>query len=423
MKKIALILALLLAIGGFAVAELEPTVTGEASIALGLDLDQATWGFVNSSDSSLTLTLVSGSAEKMGEGAWYGVIELADFSIEFDDAGTHYELEAEDDDDDAVDLTYSPGIADEEPDEVFVNIPVSVTVPDITAKITDGNLYFQFASEPDFDADYVAEIEEDEAIDFDLGDDITGGFEFGGSFAPITFALSLGTERSYEDDYHPVTDQSFPVELVLGADVAPLMVDVALATGFGRDFPLGAAVQLKADVDPLSVTAAFDFISRVVAEGADPDTDYEISATVSAAVAMLDVSVGMYYGEWFVDADDDDADDIADDTALDVTIGLDADLAPLTVGVDVAIDDLAKTDDWTVDVDVSFAASEDITVEAGAGYGKDEVLSADAKVTLTGIIDPMTFTLAWEDADDLTDVGDDKTEVFGQIVFMGEISY
>ena len=89
MKKIALILALLLAAGGFAVAELEPTVTGSASIAFGYDLDEGTWGFDNDGSSTLTLTLVSGSVEKMGEGAWYGVLELSDFSIDFDDAGTH----------------------------------------------------------------------------------------------------------------------------------------------------------------------------------------------------------------------------------------------------------------------------------------------------------------------------------------------
>jgi hypothetical protein len=405
MKKIALILALLMAIGGFAVAELEPTVTGSASIAVGFDLDQETWGIENDSDSTLTLTLVSGSVEKMGEGAWYGVLELSDFSIDFDDAGTHYDVLAEDADDDEIDITWGTLITADTPDEVFVNIPVSVTVPDVTAMITDGNLYFKFAANPEFDADYVTGIElddDDEEIvldyDLDADDNITGGFEVGGTFGPATLALSLGTYISHASDAPQVT--VIPVEAVIGLDVAPLMVDIAVATALGADAAdtLGLAVQVKADVDPLAVVVAFDY---------DTVTElYEISAGVSAAVAPLTIGLDVYY---------------QDD--LDLALGLDADLAPLTVGVDVeilnAIDALA----WQVDAEVAFVASEDITVNAGFGLDSDDVIDASASVVMTGLIDPMTFTLAWEDANDLTEVTADGEEILGQVVFMGEISY
>jgi hypothetical protein len=402
MKKLALILALLLAIGGFAIAEMEPTITGDASIAFGYDLDEGTWGLLNSSSSTLTLTLVSGSAEKMGEGAWYGVIELADFSIDFDDAGTHYAVEAEDGDDDALTITWGTLITAETPDEVFVNVPVSVTVPSITAKITDGNLYFQFYSEPDFDADFVAEIEEDEATDYGFDEDtlVAGSFEFGGTFGPVTVALQAGTAGNYEDTDPQV--MGFPLGLVIGLDVSPIMVDVALATGLAYDTApaTGIAFQVKADVAPLSVTAAFD----MVLDGGT--TDWEASAGISADVSPLTIGLDVYYG--------------AD---LDLAIGLTADIAPLTVGVDVDLLNVIDALSWTVDATVDFAASEDIAVAAGFGMGSDDIIDANLSVEMTGIIDPMTFTLAWQAADDLTDVAADETEVLGEIVFTASIAY
>ena len=391
MKKLALILALLLAIGGFAIAEMEPTITGDASITFGYNLDEGSWGFANSNDSSLTLTLVSGSAEKMGEGAWYGVIELADFSIDFDDAGTNYSVVAEDADDEELDITTSGTV-----DEIYVKVPVSVTVPEITAKITDGNLYFQFESAPDFAANYVAEIEEDDATEFELGDGVAGGFVFGGSFAPVTFALSLGTEENYETAEADFV-VAFPVELVLGLDVSPIMIDLAVAMGIGYDpaLDMGVAVQVKADIAPLSIVAAFDLVNGT-------DLAWEMSAGVSADIAPLAVGIDVFY---------------ADD--LDLAVGIDADLAPLTVGIDVELLNIIDVSPitWTVDGTVDFAASEDITVSAGAGYGSDEVLDANLSVVMTGIIDPMTFTLAWSDGDDLTN------DVLGKITFAAEIAY
>jgi hypothetical protein len=400
MKKLALILALLLAIGGFAIAEMEPTITGDASIAFGYDLDDSTYGLMNDSSSTLTMTLVSGSAEKMGEGAWYGVIELADFSIDFDDAGTHYAVEAENADDDALTITWGTLITTETPDEVFVNVPVSVTVPEITAKITDGNLYFQFMSEPDFDADFVAEIEEDEATDYDFDEDalVAGSFELGGTFGPATVALQLGTASNYDSGTQV---DGIALGLVLGLDVSPLTVDVALATGlaYAAAPATGIAFQVMADVAPLSITAAMD----LVLDGGT--TAWEASAGISADVAPLTVGVDVYYG--------------AD---LDVAVGLSADIAPLTVGVDVDLLNIIDAMSWTVDATVDFAASEDIAVAAAFGLGSDDIISASLSVEMTGIIDPMTISLAWEEGDDLTGVDPDETDL-GQIVLMASIAY
>jgi hypothetical protein len=402
MKKLALILALLLAIGGFAIAEMEPTITGDASIAFGYDLDDSTYGLMNDSSSTLTLTLVSGSAEKMGEGAWYGVIELADFSIDFDDAGTHYAVEAENADDDALTITWGTLITTETPDEVFVNVPVSVTVPEITAKITDGNIYFQFMSEPDFDADFVAEIEEDEATDYDFDEDtlVAGSFELGGTFGPATVALQLGTAGNYDSGTQV---DGIALGLVLGLDVSPLTVDVALATGlaYAAAPATGIAFQVMADVAPLSITAAMD----LVLDGGT--TAWEASAGISADVAPLTVGVDVYYG--------------AD---LDVAVGLSADIAPLTVGVDVDLLNIIDAMAWTVDATVDFAASEDIAIAAAFGLGSDDIISASLSVSMTGIIDPMTISLAWEEGDDLTNASADPDVTdLGQIVLMASIAY
>jgi hypothetical protein len=93
MKRIALLTVLLLAVSltaAFAI-DVKPTVaiTGSASVAWGLDLDNNTSGFVNTPAASFTLNLLpaDGTDTHAGKGAVYGSITIANIEFYWTDAG------------------------------------------------------------------------------------------------------------------------------------------------------------------------------------------------------------------------------------------------------------------------------------------------------------------------------------------------
>ncbi|MFW5684511.1 MAG: hypothetical protein ACOC1I_06645, partial [Spirochaetota bacterium] len=79
MKKLSILLIGLLLVTGFAFGQEEVTVSGEASLTFGVDLDQTSTGFDNAASSSISLDWLSGDASK-GELAW---ISLSGWKISF----------------------------------------------------------------------------------------------------------------------------------------------------------------------------------------------------------------------------------------------------------------------------------------------------------------------------------------------------
>jgi predicted porin len=273
-----------------------------------------------------------------------------------------------------------------------VRIPVSVTAPDVVAKITDGNMYVQLQTEAGFAADYVAEIEEDDAAEYSAPD-VAGSLTFGGAFAPATVAIEFATAGDYEADAHV---DGMVLGATIGLDVAPLTIDFAIATGVGyaADQDLGLALQVAADVAPLSITAAFDGINNAAG------FDYELSANIGAAIDPITVGLDVFY---------------KDDLDLSVSVGAAVGALGATLTADVlnVIDALG----WEIALDLTYAVSEDVAAAAGFSVDDAEVMAAYANVVMTGLVDNVTFTLGWEEGDDL---GNDN---LGQIIFATNIAY
>ncbi len=387
MKKIAIAIAIMLAFSAFAMAG-EVVVSGDATTTFGYNLDASTYGLVSDVSSSVSMTVGEADAESMGEGDWYGVIELTGASIAWDstaDEALGYEQYEWNSDTEAWD---SVGVVP----ELFV-----VTTPDVMAKITDGNLYAMLQSEAGFAADYVAGVGNTDAMEFGAPA-VAGSWTLGGVFGPATVAVELATAGSYED---AAQVDGVALGTTVGLDLAPLMVDFAFAGGFGyaADQDMGFALQVAADVAPLTVTAAFDGISGAV-------FTYEAGLGVDADLAPLSVGADLYYAENDVD------------TAVSVGYADDA------MGVDLAVgaDDLTTTLVWNVALDLTYAVNSGVALAAGFSMDSADMMAAYANVALTEVIDNVTFTLGWEEANDLQGVDATETDL-GQVIFATSLAY
>lgn len=404
MKKLAIAIALVLLVGAFAMAA-DVVITGSATTTAGYNLDTKAYGLKSDVSSDVSITVGEADGTKQGDGAWYGVIELTGASISWFSGAVDgaYRLSVNDVEYyDAADDAWYP--LDSTAATTDYMLPFMVTAPDVMAKITNGNLYVMLQSEASFAADYVAGIEDD-AQEY-AASTVSGSLTFGGMFGPASVALELGTAGDYEGAAQDGVELGF----TLGLDVAPLTVDAAFAGGFGYAAAqdMAFAVQVGADVAPLAVTGAFDYNMPAVGS-----STMEVGANVSADLAPLSVGLDVYYG---TDASDT-ADDV--DTALSVGYATDA----MTVDVAFEMDDVMTALAWAGTLDLTYAVNSGVALAAGMGYDSASVMSAYANVALTEIIDNVTFTLGWENGDDLTKVGADGVDELGQVIFSTEIAY
>ena len=187
-------------------------------------------------------------------------------------------------------------------------------------------------------------------------------------------------------------------------------ITVAFAGGFGWavDQDMGFGVQVAADVAPLMVTAAFDYLMPAVG-----DATMEVGANVAADLAPLTVGLDVYFGT--------DTTDIEDDVDLAVAVGY-ADDA-MTADVTVSAFDVSTDLVWDAALDITYAVNSGVALEAGFSYDSLEVIGAYANVAMTEVVDNVTFTLGWADGSDLTKVGADATEELGVIAFATMIEY
>ncbi len=400
MKKLAIAIALVLLVGAFAMAA-DVVITGSATTTAGYNLDTKAYGLLSDVSSDVSITVGEADGTKQGDGAWYGVIELTGASIAWgsglgeEDGAIWYQAQTYDADAGALDATST----------AYVAAPFAVAAPDVMAKITNGNLYVMLQSEASFAADYVAGVEAD-AQGY-TPSTVSGSLTFGGMFGPASVAVELGTAGDYTD---AAPADGVELGFTLGLDMAPLTVDAAFAGGFGYAAAqdMAFAVQVGADVAPLAVTGAFDYSMPAVGS-----STMEVGANVSADLAPLTVGLDVYYGTDTTDT----ADDI--DTALSVGMANDA----MTVDVAFEMDDVMTALAWTGTLDLTYAVNSGVALAAGMGYDSASVMSAYANVALTELIDNVTFTLGWENGDDLTKVGADGVDELGQVIFATEIAY
>jgi len=407
MKKIAIAIAIMLAFSAFAMAG-DIVVTGDATTTFGYNLDTEAYGIESKNSSDVSITVGEADAESVGEGEWYGVIELTGASIawgsglgEEDGALSFWSQEWDAD----------PAVDGLNGTDALVAAPFAVTAPDVAAKITNGNLYMMIQSEASFKADYVVGIEEDPSEDpadvsYSESAD-AGSYTFGGTFAPATIAVEIATAGDYEAATHA---EGINLGATIGLDLAPLTVDAAFAGGFGwpTDQDMAVAFQVAADVAPATVTAAFDYLMPAVG-----DATMEVGAVVSADLDPLTVGLNVYYGNDTTDTEEDV------DAALTVGYADDA----MTADVSVDLYDVSTDLVWNTGLDVTFAVNSGVALAAGFSYGSDEIAAAYANVALTEVVDNVTFTIGWEEGDDLTAVGADGVDEIGQIIFETKIEY
>lgn len=388
MKKAFMLVAAIALLAAPVFAEVEVTISGEATTSFGFNLDTSVYGMLSEVSSNVELVVGTLDGESMGEGNWYGVITLEGAGLTI---GNDYE------DGDMVIPVYE---YDDEVDPATFTLDsykkFAVVIPDVTAKITNGNAYVQLQSEADFDADYVAGVDND-PMEFTAAD-TKGSLTVGATFAPVTFAAEFGMAGSYED-----ADQVDGVAfgLNLGVDLAPITVDVAYAGAYGylATQDTGFAVQVVADLAPVTVTAAFDGIVN---------GGFSWESSVGVALALDPITVGL---DGYIAAGDIDT---------KLTVGYAADM--FTADAFFGLYDLTATIGWETGIDLTVTPVSGIAFAAGWAFDSASIMSAYANVAFTELVDNVTFTLGWENADDMLGNSADDTD-FGQIFVSAGIAF
>ena len=139
MKKAFIIVAAIALLATPVFAEVTVAITGDATTSFGYNLDLESYGLLSDVGSDITLTVGALDGESMGEGNWYGVIELTGANLAWDSSADedYAVMRAEWDGDLGDDGDWDAANADWSP-ETYV-----LTTPDVAAKITNGNVYVQ----------------------------------------------------------------------------------------------------------------------------------------------------------------------------------------------------------------------------------------------------------------------------------------
>jgi hypothetical protein len=368
MKKITLVLALLLTFGIVAATAQDANISGNATATVGFDLEDGTFGMVNSAGSlSIDLDLIpKQSAETEAADGWYGWVKLKDFEISFDD------------------------------DDVL-----TVNAPGIDAKIINGPMYFTIYALDGKSTGQAAAVEDDEDDDYAVEDDETslgtdlsngsGGFTFGYTADAFDVALHFATETGYGLD-----DAENNGHFIIGADAGvmagPADVTLELVRGIGVEETLGLGLGVDLAVDPIDIGIGFD---GQLPDGGD--FAWEVGATVDGTFGPATVGVDFIYG------------DLVD---MDLEVDVDLALDPLALGIFFGgYDSFA---DYRVYVDGSFDATDQIVVSFGAGYDSLEAIPVMVSAAMS-LIPNTVFTLKYDTVDVSTDLG--------AITFATKVSY
>lgn len=394
MKKAFIIVAAIALLATPVFAEVTVAITGDATTSFGYNLDLESYGLLSDVGSDITLTVGALDGESMGEGNWYGVIELTGANLAWDSSADedYAVMRAEWDGDLGDDGDWDAANADWSP-ETYV-----LTTPDVAAKITNGNVYVQLQSEADFDADYVDGVDND-AFEY-AGSDVSGSLTVGGTFAPVEVAVEFATAG----DYTAAQVDGVALGVNLGVDVAPVAIDFAFAGAFGYDVDqeIGIALKVNADVAPVDVTVAFDGIIL------DGDFTYELGLSLSTDLDPLTIGVDARYAE--------------DDLDTKLTVGFANDM--LSADAYVGLYDLTMDLVWEMGVDLTITPTSGIEANAGFSVDSDTILAVYADVAFTELVDNVTFKLGWENADDLLDnTTDAGTTDKGQIYLSAGIEF
>ena len=430
MRKIALLLAFLLAAGSAGVfaetaISTDFSISGDASLKFAYDLATGGFGFTNSATGDISLTLASGDATNDPGSDWRGVISLTGFKIDIGSgAGADFTGVTGLDDDEFLLLDDATAANSTEADLLqtgTADSDILVTDPSVEAYITNGDIKIWVYDHPTNSATQVAAVEDDDSgaenEDSDIGTDLSenGGVKVAFGFDPVDITVGLTT---LNDETGDPEDQEFQLSATLDASFDPITVGVSLAQDLGTS--QGGATIIGSKVGgtfgPATVSVGVDVdtnaenfeagggVDLTVVDGVDVGVDFIYSDNTAVA---LDAEVAVGLG-------------IIDGLDIDLAAGL-YDLAggDTTAGADTRQDDEL---DVSIGVDVSFATDAlggSLTTAVGFDTdtinGGDATNGADLKVTLAGQIPNTEFVLAWSDSD--------LSEFDGAVSFTTKVSY
>ena len=231
MKKITLVLVMLLTLGLVAATAQEAapalSVSGSATATIGFDLQASTFGIVNAAASELSLAMIAEyTAANDAPGGWYGDAQLAVAAISAADGA------------------------------------ITIADPTVTAKITNGSLYFQIWALDGFATDKVAVVE-----------------DAGSGWTPEDTETGLSTD---------LTDGSGGVTIGMDSDMLDLMIYFATETGYDGTLTAdNGSFLLGADV---SVVAGPATIALELVKALSVDND-ELGIGANVALALGDIAI------------------------------------------------------------------------------------------------------------------------------------
>lgn len=424
MKRLSLVLAVLLVFGAasaFAQADLSPTISGSATATIGYDLENGSFGMVNSATADIKVDIVpkSTATTGMADSGWYGWVELKDFQIGFDyDGGAKFITGS------AVVDTGADADADGKNEYAveeakIANSGLIVTAPSVTARIVSGPMYIQIYALDGFATGKATKVESDkdakvpvEDNETDLSTDLTdgsGGLTFSYTADMFGVKVFFATETGY-DAKDPADNGNFLVGTDLSLNVAPAALALEVVRGIGAQETLGLGVGATIDLGVGALFVGFD--------GQLPDAGdfaWEVGAALDVTeIDPLTIALDLIYSET-----------LFFDTELDV----DVDLSPLTLGLLVGVYDMGTTVagdemDYRLTLDAAYDVTDDITASVSAGYDSFGNIPLTVKAVMTPI-PQTTFTLQYASGTSLVDATatGGSAQDLGEITFATKIAY
>jgi hypothetical protein len=382
MKKITLVLVMLLTLGLVAATAqevaLSATVSGSATATLGYNLDANTFGIVNAPAMELKLNLMA--AQTMANeapGGWYGDAQLAIAAVTAADNA------------------------------------ITIADPTVTAKITNGSLYFQIWVLDGFATGKVAPVENagagagfpaESAAETNIGSDLadgSGGVTVGFANSMLDAKLYFATESGYAATDTPDDNGSFLVGTDVKLTAGPAVVELEAVKGIGVSADeLGIGSKVALTMTPLTAWIGAD--AKIV----NSVTSFEVGAGASLAVAPLTASLALAYSENY-----------NMDTEVTLALALGAITPTLLIGVyDIGVV-APDAMDWLAKLTVGYVMGI-MTATVVTGYDSYGDLPLSITLALADIIPKTTVTVAWA-SNSLIDASLDVTDGGGNAMQKG----
>jgi hypothetical protein len=432
MKKIAVLLAFLLAVGtGSVFGQMAITtdfdISGGGSVTFTYDIDDGGYGFTNAFTSDISLSVASGDSDNdagMGAG-WRGVAKLTGFAIKID-KGAGADVTAVTGLENAEFLLLDDAIAANSTEATLletalVDNDILVTDPTVEAYITNDTLTVWVYDHPGNAPSKVAAVEDDADAAADRSAEGDDGLVDVGTNLGETGGVKVQyhTERGFDvtigltsdnDATGAPADQGWAISTSVDAVFDPVTVGVALAYGTtAGDVGVGSSVSTT--IGPMSVTVGADI---GVVGGTTPVTTFEVGGGVDVTlIDGVDIGVDFIYSDNVA---------VGFDTEISLGLGL---VEALTVDVLAGLYDLVGGDpattaaataddemDMRIAVDAAYvldAIGGTVTIDLGFDTNQvnagTAVNGANFGLTLAGQIPNTTMALTWSSNDLDTDNG------------------